>query len=182
MKRNSKGQFIVGNHPKSEFKKGHSKPLNAYKFLVGNTFNKFPKGHIAWCKGMKGYTNKGSFKKGNIPKTVFKKGQKAWNYKGGRNRRKDGYILFLVNGKYLFEHRYICEIILGRFLTKEEVVHHINEIRDDNRPENLFLFPSNKSHRAYHILVKSNLIKPIIKSNLRYRKNKMKSSLLTPPL
>ena len=36
---------------------------------------------VAWNKGMKGYTNSGSFKKGETPKgsVLFKKGQTSWN-------------------------------------------------------------------------------------------------------
>jgi hypothetical protein len=39
---------------------------------------------------------------------------------------------------------------VGRYLLRGELVHHINEKRDDNRLENLLLLPNEKAHRAYH--------------------------------
>ena len=40
----------------------------------------------------------------------------------------------------MFEHILVAEELLGRYLLDGETVHHRNDIRDDNRPENLELW------------------------------------------
>ncbi len=85
---------------------------------------------------------------------IFNKGNHN-NYKGGRASHGDGYIKLLmpehpraING-YVLEHIVIAERKIGRSLTKEEVVHHINGIKDDNRPENLIVL-TKKEHSNLH--------------------------------
>lgn len=50
---------------------------------------------------------------------------------------------------YVLEHRAVAENKIGRVLAADEVVHHINHNRKDNRPENLQVMGS-QAHRKLH--------------------------------
>ena len=59
---------------------------------------------------------------------------------------KDGYV-YLGNRPL---HRVVVEQFLKRKLRPNEQVHHINEIKNDNRIENLMLFPNKLEHIKFH--------------------------------
>lgn len=80
--------------------------------------------------------------------------EKSHLWKGGRHKTKKGYINILHprfgKGRYVMEHRLVMEKKLGRCLTSKEYVHHLNGVKDDNRPENLIL-TSSKNHDTYSV-------------------------------
>ena len=54
-----------------------------------------------------------------------------------------------ANGTIL-EHRYVASKMLGRPLKKFETVHHLDENRTNNSPENLIVFRTNADHSRFH--------------------------------
>lgn len=60
---------------------------------------------------------------------------------GTRRRSLSGYVTIKTQAGIMeLEHRAVMAEKLGRTLDKTERVHHINGVRDDNRPENLELW------------------------------------------
>ncbi len=71
--------------------------------------------------------------------------------KGDKCPTSNGYILVFDGMKWILEHRLVMENHLGRELTKKEIIHHKNNIKTDNRIENLEL--TNQSDHAKDVVM-----------------------------
>lgn len=54
------------------------------------------------------------------------------------------------NGEHV--HRVVAESVLGRPLAPGEVVHHEDQMKHNNHPSNLIVFPSQAVHAKHHKL------------------------------
>lgn len=86
---------------------------------------------------------------------MARRGKDAPNWKGGRYKNVNGYVLIYkpehhrANKRgYVFEHILVAEEMVGHLIKKGEEIHHINGKRDENNKENIRIFPTKGTHVA----------------------------------
>ena len=98
------------------------------------------------------------FQKGRIKVWSGLKGKKSFGWKGGRCKTALGYVLVYApehprarsaggTRPYVLEHILVWEQANGRQLPENHIIHHLNGIKDDNRPNNLVAI-SRSAHRT----------------------------------
>lgn len=86
----------------------------------------------------------------NLSKRETAKGKNNPFYKNGKTITSHGYIELSGGNGRRYEHRVVMEQHLGRKLTSDEVVHHIDGDKKNNDISNLMIFPDTQEHIRFH--------------------------------
>ena len=88
--------------------------------------------------------------------SVARTGKGNGQWKGGKWENQHGYVFVKSHNhpnrnanNYVTEHRLVVEKHIGRYLDCNEVVHHINGIRNDNNIDNLIIMTQG-DHTRHH--------------------------------
>jgi hypothetical protein len=81
-------------------------------------------------------------------KGCVRKGERNVNFK--KDKGNDYVVLHLKDGKMTSLHRAVFSGHLRRKLLTREIIHHIDECKDNNMIDNLILFRNHSAHARFH--------------------------------
>lgn len=132
-----------------DYKARKRRSIPKYCSINCRVLDKEKKVNCSWCKkefkperSIRNFCSKICWCEWRKEKTKLNPG--SWIENGYR-------VLYTENGKGIKEHIKIMQDHIGRELTLDEVVHHINEIRTDNRIENLQLMTRGEHSKLHRI-------------------------------
>jgi len=175
MKRDNKGKFLRTNFLKQkkiicacgckqEFDY-LDKDQRPRKFIHGH--NSKTKEHIkrfkemrkkiTWNKGIKNPFTKETLLKMSESHKGKNLREKNPFWKGGIKRNGNYREILIAPCTYMLEHRFVMQKHLGRKLTNEERVHHLDGNPLNNSIENLLLLENESEHQKLHYRERNNL-------------------------
>lgn len=108
------------------------------------------------------------------------RGERRHTWKGGRRKSSKGYVYVLNPNHpradrqgYVAEHLLVWEKTHGKLLPEGSVIHHLNGIKTDNRPENLVALRTTK--HSHVLRAKAERIR-----HLEAEVSKLRGALLCP--
>jgi hypothetical protein len=78
--------------------------------------------------------------------------ENSFHWKGGKTYEGEYESILIGYGVYQRTHRRIMEHLIGRKLSANEVVHHINSIKIDNAVSNLLVMTKSTHAKIHHIM------------------------------
>ena len=81
-------------------------------------------------------------------------GRGTWIENGLIKKELGGYIFINVGATWIAEHRLVSEEKIKRQLTNEEIIHHLDFDKKNNKIENLMVFKNQKAHQKFHLKIR----------------------------
>jgi len=106
------------------------------------------------------------------------KGKNHSGWKGGRGLKCGYWTVYCpdhpraMNIRRVYEHILVAEKKYGRFIKKEEPIHHIDFDKQNNNPNNLYLCKDQSEHRNLHQSLEDVARELFLKSKLKFKDGK----------